>query len=111
MNVVKAHLNTNLYKSYLSKYPSRTNGGYDYASVGENEVFINVWNYDPKWRVEVFENDAPLPVKRLLQRDPLHTIVFDIPRVEHGADATSRLGLLSHVAHLLGDGIQCDQYA
>ena len=89
MNVVKAHLNTNLYKSYLSKYPSRTNGGYDYASVGENEVFINVWNYDPEWRVEVFENGVSLPVTRLLQRDPLHTIVFDIPRVEQGAEATS----------------------
>lgn len=89
MNTVKAHLDNNVYKSYLAKYPSRNNGGYDYGTVGQNEVFINVWNYDPEWRIEVKEEGRTLPVTRVFQRDPLHTITFDIPRVEKGYDANS----------------------
>lgn len=91
MNTVKKHLDNNVYKSYLSKYSSRRNDGNgdDYGSVKENTVYINVWNYDPAWTVEVREEGRPLVVTRLFERDPLHTIVFDIPRVEKGYDANS----------------------
>ncbi len=90
MNKVKTHLNTDTYKSYLAKYHSRSNGGYDYAAVGNNVVFINVWNYDPQWTISVKETGgSDLSVSRILQRDPLHTIVFDIPRVASGRDANS----------------------
>ncbi|WP_295939556.1 calcineurin-like phosphoesterase family protein [uncultured Alistipes sp.] len=89
MNTVKAYLDNNVYKSYLAKYSSRGNGGDDYAAVGANEVFINVWNYDPTWKISVHEDGKELSVGRIFQRDPLHTIVFDIPRVEKGYDANS----------------------
>lgn len=53
----------------------------DYASVGDNAVYINVWAYEPGWQVTVTENGTPLDVKQVWSRkDPLHTISYDIPR-------------------------------
>ena len=89
MNTVKKHLDNNVYKSYLKQYSSRRNDGDDYGTVGENVVYVNVWNYDPAWTVEVKENGVPLPVTRVFDRDPLHTITFDIPRVEAKYEANS----------------------
>lgn len=89
MNTVKEILGTVSAKAMLSKYPSRNNGGNDYGSIGKNEVLINVWNYDPSWTVEVIEGESSLKVERILMRDPLHSIAFDIPRVEKGLDPTS----------------------
>ena len=57
--------------------PNRRN---DYNSVGENEVFINVWAYEPGWDITVTENDRQLDVEQVWMRDPLHTISYDIPR-------------------------------
>lgn len=87
MNTVKATLDNNVYKSLLAKYPSRDNGGDDYGGVGANEVYINVWGYDPAWTIRVTEEGRELAVTRVFQRDPLHTIAFDIPRVEKGGEA------------------------
>lgn len=89
MNTVKAVLDNNVYKALLAKYPSRDNGGDDYGTVGANEVYINVWGYDPAWTIRVTEEGRELEVTRVFQRDPLHTIAFDIPRVEKGGEATS----------------------
>ena len=89
MNTVKPVLGTEKAKADLAKYPSRKNGGDDYGAVGENVVFINVWNYDPQWTIRVTENGRELPVERVFQRDPLHSLVFDLPRVQKGYDATS----------------------
>lgn len=69
MNTVKKHLDNNVYKSYLKQYSSRRNDGDDYGTVGENVVYVNVWNYDPAWTVEVKENGVPLPVTRVFDRD------------------------------------------
>lgn len=82
MNTVKKHLDNSTYKALLAQYASRDNKGDDYGKVGDNVVYINVWNYDPAWKVEVREDGSPLEVKRVFDRDPLHTITFDIPRVE-----------------------------
>lgn len=57
--------------------PNRRN---DYNSVGENEVFINVWANEPGWDITVTENDRQLDVEQVWMRDPLHTISYDIPR-------------------------------
>ncbi len=99
MNVVKAHLNTNLYKSYLSKYPSRTNGGYDYASVGENRGSSSTSGTTIRSGVSRSSKTASsLPVTRL-PSDPLHTIVFDIPRGA-GCRGLLRTGPPVHVANI-----------
>lgn len=65
-------------------YPDRD----DYASVGDNAVYINVWNYDSEWTIKVTENGKSLPVTQVYDRDPLHTISYDIPRVKATADGT-----------------------
>lgn len=53
----------------------------DYASTGENVVYINVWAYEPGWTVTATENGTALEVKQIWgKRDPLHSISYDIPR-------------------------------
>lgn len=39
---------------------------------GANEVWINVYNYDPDWKIEVRENGRKLPVERIRDYDPLY---------------------------------------
>ena len=55
-----------------------------------NEVYINVWNYDPKWKVEVTENGNPLRVSQLVsgELDPLHYIAYTAKRFNSNATAT-----------------------
>lgn len=89
MNTVKPVLGTAQNKALLAKYSSRDNAGDDYGEVAENTVFINVWNYDPQWTIRVTEAGAELPVKRVFQRDPLHTLTFDLPRVQKGLEANA----------------------
>lgn len=36
----------------------------------ENEILVNVWNWDAAWKVEVFEEGEPLSVVRELRQDP-----------------------------------------
>ncbi|MBM6993326.1 MAG: calcineurin-like phosphoesterase C-terminal domain-containing protein [Prevotella sp.] len=50
----------------------------------DNRVLINVWNYDPLWKVEVMEGNSPLVVTRVEAYDPLHIISYDAPRVKAG---------------------------
>ena len=53
-----------------------------------NEVLINVWNYDPKWTVEVMENGKKLPVTRVIARDPLHVLSYNAQRIKKGSKPT-----------------------
>ncbi len=85
----------NTVKEYLSNYidllnhqtdPARDTAGDDYGALGSNVVYINVWNYDPQWSITVTENNIQLPVNRVFDRDPLHTICYDIPRLQNGGD-------------------------
>ena len=48
--------------------------------MGDNEVYINVWAYEPGWDITVTENGRELEVSQVWKRDPLHTISYDIPR-------------------------------
>lgn len=51
----------------------------DYALIADNTVYVNVFDYDTDWRVEIFEGDSPLEVHRIVAEDPLHTLAYDIP--------------------------------
>lgn len=42
-----------------------------------NYVYINVWNYDPKWKIEVTEEGRALKVERVSVKDPLHLIAYN----------------------------------
>ena len=52
-----------------------------------NEVYINVWNYDSKWKVEVTENGNPLTVTRIQEYDPFHLIAYLKQRYMRGLEA------------------------
>lgn len=45
----------------------------------ENEVYINVWNYEDNWKIEVTEDGKSLPVNKVNSsklRDPLHILAY-----------------------------------
>lgn len=53
-----------------------------------NEVYINVWNWDPSWQVEVTEGGTPLTVTRETQMDPLHLIAYTAKRLNKNSTAS-----------------------
>lgn len=57
--------------------------GYDKPR-NDNQILINVWNYDTNWKVEAFENGTPLAVTRTYGYDPLHIIAYDAKRIQAG---------------------------
>lgn len=62
----------------------------EYANANKNnEVLINVWNYDKKWKVEVFEEGNPLTVTRARVRDPLHIVSYSAQRLNRNAVPTA----------------------
>ena len=49
---------------------------------GDNVIFVNVWDWDVNWRVEILEGDTPLEVTRVGGAyDPLHIAAFTGPRL------------------------------
>lgn len=64
------------YYPYLHEYKERNSS---------NEVLINVWNYDPKWKIEVSENGNPLSVTRVATHDPLHVLSYNAQRIKAGS--------------------------
>ena len=62
-----------------------------------NEVYLNVWNYDYNWKVEVSENGNPLNVTKVADYDPLHMLGYAYERYRRGEDAGH---LASTVWHL-----------
>ncbi|WP_147676710.1 calcineurin-like phosphoesterase C-terminal domain-containing protein [Algibacter pacificus] len=62
----------------------------EYASPStNNQVLINVWGYDSKWKIEVSENSLLLPVTRVAAKDPLHIISYEALRLNAGAKPTN----------------------
>lgn len=54
-----------------------------------NEVLINVWNWDEEWSIEVTENGQTLPTTRVNQHDPLHLVSYNAQRLNVNATPTS----------------------
>ena len=46
-------------------------------SSSANYVYINVWIYDPQWKVEVTEAGKALSVEKVTAKDPLHLIAYN----------------------------------
>lgn len=53
------------------------------ASSG-NEVYANVWNYDPSWKVQMFEGATELAVSQVTAKDPLHLMASTAKRLNNG---------------------------
>lgn len=59
-----------------------------------NEVYLNIWNWDPSWTVEVKEGGVSLPVERLsAEYDPLHIIAYTAKRLDSNVGFTSAGGI------------------
>ncbi len=54
-------------------------GEYGLASE-DNYVYINVWDWDPAWKVEVFEGGKALEVEKFKGTDPLHVLAYNVTR-------------------------------
>lgn len=66
-----------------------------------NEVYINVWNYDPSWKIEVTENGQPLEVEKVWVRDPLHLIAYTAPAMDNATkDVTPTFATNQDNAHM-----------
>lgn len=64
-----------------------------------NEILLNIWGYDLRWKVEVTENGIPLTVTRVVAKDPLHIISYEAQRLNVNATPTEDF-VTSRTAHL-----------
>ena len=62
---------------FLTEYPLRQ----DFRKeAGRNRVFINIWCWEPAWKLRVTENGRELPVLREQTEDPVYTVSYDVPQ-------------------------------
>ena len=50
------------------------------AKYEENDVLLNIWYWDPQWKISVTENGTELDVLSVWEYDPLHIIAYTAPR-------------------------------
>lgn len=64
----------------------------------DNCVYINCWNWDPEWKIEVVEEGrGSLAVTRLWEYDPLHLITYVIPRLNKGSRPSFTANKMGHL--------------
>lgn len=56
------------------------------SSSTANEVYINIWNHDPKWNIEVTENGKLLEASRVTVFDPLHLLSYSVNAYNSSTD-------------------------
>ena len=61
-----------------------------------NEVYINVWGYDPNWKIEVTEGTVSLPVTKVTAYDPLHIISYNFKRLNMNQEPIDQTQSTSH---------------
>ena len=76
-NNVKAFFGRQDVINVISQIPGRSN---DFVSVPTNSVILNIWDYDPSWKISVKENGADCNATRTYMRDPLHVFCYDYTR-------------------------------
>lgn len=52
-----------------------------------NEVYINIWNWDPSWSISVKENGQSLSWTKVSAYDPLHLIAYTAKRLNKNKEA------------------------
>ena len=77
-------------------YKAKFDPGFWGTASSANEVYLNVWNYDPSWKVEVSENGSPLQVSQVTAMDPLHLISYTAKRLNKNKEASFPTGNTSH---------------
>lgn len=63
------------FEKYTDAYPKNS----------DNEVLINIWNWNPKWQIEIKENGKTLTSTRVKGYDPLHIAALTAKRFNNSA--------------------------
>lgn len=72
-------------------------GSYRTAS-SANEVIVNVWDWDPSWKVEMFEDGKALSVSQMSgSYDPAFLIAYTIPRLLENNGVTWHSSKTNHL--------------
>ena len=66
-------------KSKFEKYTDA------YPKNSDNEVLINIWNWNPKWQIEIKENGKTLASTRVKGYDPLHIAALTAKRFNNSS--------------------------
>lgn len=75
---------------------SEDKGGY-YKSNKNNEILVNVWDWDPSWKVEMLEDGKSLSVSQIKNSyDPAFLMSYTIPRLKENNSATWHLSSTNH---------------
>lgn len=83
-------------KKEFEELTAKGDGTYSYAvaagtsGVPANLVYINVWDYDPSFKITVTENGKSLTVTKLTDAyDPMHMVAYSAVRYQNGSAATA----------------------
>ena len=87
------------------KYVPNSNNTYAFeasrwaTASSANEVYVNVWNWDPAWKVEVSENGTPLTVSQIIsgEKDPLHLVAYTAKRINKNSKPTFETNTTNHL--------------
>lgn len=79
---ITAATNSTNFTAALDKY-----GSYNKQS-SSNEVIIDVWDYDTRWKIDVTENGTPLKVSRVGAYEPLFLIAYTGPRFKESTSTS-----------------------
>lgn len=63
------------FEKYTDAYPKNS----------DNEVLINIWNWNPKWQIEIKENGKTLTSTRVKGYDPLHIAALTAKRFNNSS--------------------------
>ena len=61
--------------------------GFWSTASSSNEVYINIWNWDPSWSISVKENGQSLSWTKVSAYDPLHLIAYTAKRLSKNKEA------------------------
>lgn len=74
------------------------NNGYDWTKESkDNLVFLNIWNWDPSWKIEVTENGIVLESSKVIVSDPLHLIAYTAKRLNKNSHPTFATDYTRHM--------------
>jgi len=70
------------------------------AESADNYVYINIWNYDPSWTIEVKEGSTTLAPTRISAKDPLHIISYEAKRFDVGKQEPTASFVTNNTTHI-----------
>ena len=70
------------------------------AASKDNYVYINVFDYDKSWKIEVTENGKSLTPELVSSKDPLHLVTYEAKRYNAGSSPTNDFKARTVTSHI-----------